>query len=123
MDDAPSQIYRRVIDRLAHDTLHGQGQTASAAIRRGVWNPHVATETHPDVGINELLARLSDQDRAILAEMVAESFRSGVHQTLVTLHEEAIIPFDRGYEGTPFHDYIGRVNGWEWPQSPDARRW
>jgi hypothetical protein len=75
------------------------------------------------VAINEVLARLSEHDRKILAGVVENQFRAGVHQTLVVLHEEEVPPFDRAYEGTPFHDYIGRLGGWHWPEGANAKRW
>ena len=50
--------------------------------------------------------------------MLAKEFVSGVHETLVVLHELGVPPFDTGYEGTPFHDFVGRLTDWEWPD-PD----
>jgi hypothetical protein len=47
--------------------------------------------------------------------MLAGAFFGGVHETLVVLHEAGIRPFDDGYEGTPYHDFVGRLDGWEWP--------
>ena len=123
MDDGASQLYRRVIDELVNATLRGQGRIASDRVRRGVWNPHATPDALADqVAINEVLGRLSEHDRTILAGVVADAFRSGVHQALVTLHEEAVPPFEQAYEGTPFHDYIGRLDGWAWPAGPEARR-
>lgn len=120
-EDVESQRYRRIIERLVDDTIHGQGQIAADRVRRGVW---VAAPT-PDMGearaINDVLARMSPEDRAVLAEVVASEFRGGIHQTLVALHEEELPPFDRAYEGTPFHDYIGRLHGWAWPPA-EVRR-
>ncbi len=39
----------------------------------------------------------------------------GVFNVLVALYEEGVRPFDRGYEGDPFHDFVARMNDWEWP--------
>jgi hypothetical protein len=47
--------------------------------------------------------------------MLYDAFCGGVHETLVVLHEEGVPPFDGGYEGTPFHDFTGRLQGWPWP--------
>ena len=44
--------------------------------------------------------------------------RAGVHTALVALHEDAIPPFEDGYEGTPFNDFAGRLDDWEWPDRP-----
>jgi hypothetical protein len=45
----------------------------------------------------------------------------GVHSALVALHEAQLAPFDKAYEGTPFHDFIGRLDDWQWPKK--SRRW
>lgn len=106
------QTYRRVIDRLVNDCREGQGQIGELVCG-------TRTSTHdslPDqTEINGLLARLAAQDRDTLARMLEQAFVSGVHQTLVSLHEAELRPFDDGYEGTPFHDFIGRLGGWSWP--------
>lgn len=110
------QTYRRVIDRLVNDCREGQGQIGPRRVRTGVWNANATHDTLPDQNeINGLLSRLAAQDRDILARMLEAAFVSGVHQTLVSLHEAELRPFDDGYEGTPFHDFIGRLGGWSWP--------
>jgi hypothetical protein len=48
--------------------------------------------------------------------MLAEEFESGVHETLEVLYEHRVPPFTSSYEGTPFHDFVGRLKGWEWPE-------
>ena len=115
MTDDSSALYRRVIDQLVHDTLDGQGQIAARRIEEGVWNPHAPESLADQRAFSALLSRLSAQDRSVLANWFAQEFVSGVHQTLVALHEWQIPPFDKAYEGTPFHDYIGRLDGWNWP--------
>ncbi len=47
--------------------------------------------------------------------MLEESYVAGVHETLVALYEAQIPPFEDGYEGSPFHDFMGRLGGWDWP--------
>jgi hypothetical protein len=36
---------------------------------------------------------------------------------LRVLYEHQIPPFEDGYEGAPFNDFAGRLNGWHWPIS------
>jgi hypothetical protein len=62
-----------------------------------------------------LLAGLSSSGREVLARMLADAFRSGVHETLVILHAAAVPPFQDGYEGSPYRDFAGRMEGWSWP--------
>ena len=49
------------------------------------------------------------------------AFEAGVHAALVALHEERLPPFEDGYEGTPFHDFVGRLQGWDWPEELATR--
>jgi hypothetical protein len=67
------------------------------------------------------LQRAAKADREILARVLQEAFEAGVHATLAALHEAQIVPFDRAYEGTPFHDFVGRLRGWQWPGSSSQR--
>jgi len=108
--------YRELIDELVRQCLSGQGSIGPRRARAGVWNAHITKEDDPDQHeYNELLARLSLEDRGVLAKLLNDEFYSGVHTALVALHEAGIPPFDDGYEGTPFHDFVGRLNGWDWP--------
>jgi hypothetical protein len=54
-------------------------------------------------------------ERRVLGEMLAKQFQSGVHEALVVLQNK-VPPFDCAYEGTPFHDFAGRLDGWKWPK-------
>lgn len=111
------QQYRDVIDRLVRDCRSGQGTIGASRAREGVWNVNATPEILPEQHqINELLARLSEQDRETVAGMLSSEFVSGVHATLVALHEAGIPPFDDGYEGAPFHDFVGRLDDWSWPE-------
>jgi len=77
--------------------------------------PTVVVGIAHSVACARLVARMSTADREVLARLLEERFQSGVHATLVALHEAAMAPFDRAYEGTPFHDFVGRLGDWEWP--------
>ena len=110
--------YRRVIDRLVGACQEGQGQIGARRARAGVWNPSANSSDGPlgdQWRINKFLAGLTVDQREVLAEMLAEEFTGGVHETLVALHEEQIPPFDDGHEGDPYHDFVGRLAGWAWP--------
>lgn len=112
----PGDLYRTLIDRLVHNVTDGQGQVGPKRARAGIWNEHATVTVLPEQhAINVLLARLDDAERDTVARMLEESYVAGVHDTLVTLHEERIVPFEDGYEGSPFHDFLGRLGGWEWP--------
>jgi hypothetical protein len=41
---------------------------------------------------------------------------AGMHDALVALHEAEMSPFDKGYEGDPYHDFKGRLDDWDWPE-------
>lgn len=103
------RLYRKVIDRLVQSCHEGEGQIGARRARAGIWNPHITAKTDPEQhAVNLLLARLPKKDRETLARLLADQFVTGVHATLAVLHEEAVPPFDQAYEGTPFHDFIGR---------------
>lgn len=109
--------YREVIDRLVRDCRSGQGTIGASRARAGVWNANATPKFLPEQHqINEFLSRLPKQDRETVAQMLSSEFVSGVHASLVALHEAAIPPFDDGYEGTPFHDFVGRLDDWSWPE-------
>ncbi|WP_088284679.1 DUF6547 family protein [Kineosporia sp. A_224] len=115
---AARKQYRDVIDRLVKSCLEGQGQISADRARRGVWNPNalgLGDGMEDQAAMNDLLARLAPEDRELLASILSEQFVHGVHETLVVLHEEQVPPFDEGYEGSPFHDFVGRLDGWPWP--------
>jgi hypothetical protein len=112
------QLYRELIDRLVAACREGQGQVAPKRVRSGHWNEHATADLLPDQHeINVLLARMAEVDRDVLARLLETTFVAGVHTALATLHQAEIPPFDTAYEGTPFHDFVGRLEGWKWPQS------
>jgi hypothetical protein len=112
------QRYKTLIDRLVWACREGQGQIPAGRARRGVWNSNAVTQPEElpnQQRMNVLLAGMNEPDREVLAQMLHDAFCCGVHETLVVLHEEGVPPFDDGYEGTPFHDFTGRLQGWPWP--------
>jgi hypothetical protein len=115
VSDDEDMRYRAVIDRLVDDCHRGQGQLGAARARAGVWNANATPENLPDQHeINVLLTRMSREDREVLGRMLQHAFAGGVHASLAALHERSLPPFDRAYEGTPFHDFVGRMAGWTW---------
>ena len=118
-------VYRKVIDEMVRACRQGQGQIGAERARRGVWNPNVGSIHDPALAddredqsaMNGLLARLDGTDRQVIARMLEQQFIGGIHEALVILYEAELPPFDKAYEGSPFHDFMGRLDGWEWPAS------
>ena len=124
-------VYREILDRLADSCMNGQGQISSRRVVEGVWHPHVESLVRSDTpewmresaqnsaremkAANDLLAGLDATERQTLARLLAGQFVNGVHEALVVSHEAQIPPFDEAYEGTPSHDFVGRLYGWTWP--------
>lgn len=109
--------YREVIDRLVDACKSGQGQIGSRRARAGVWHEAATPDLLPEQhAINLLLARMPEGDREVLAGMLADAFSKGVFAALVALHEAGVEPFDKAYEGTPFNDFVGRMDEWNWPE-------
>lgn len=112
-----AHAYRVIIDQLVAVCRDGQGQIGPRRALAGVWNPHADAASAPDQhAINELLARLSVADRDVVARMLARAFEGGVFETLKMLESHSVAPFEDGYEGGPYHDFVGRLAGdWDWP--------
>ena len=110
--------YREAIDALVEVCRHGQGQVGARRARSGVWNPGAGPDTLPDQHqINILIASLAQKDRETLASMLSGAVETGVFETLKVLESLSIAPFEDGYEGSPYNDFIGRLSGeWEWPE-------
>ena len=112
-----SNTYRDVVDELVAMCREGQGQIGARRARDGVWNQNATAEYLSDQHeINDLLARMSAADREVLAKMLAWEVVTGVFETLKVLEQLQVPPFEDGYEGSPFNDFIGRLDDWEWPQ-------
>jgi hypothetical protein len=112
------QNYRAAIDELVHMCRDGQGQIGARRVLEGVWNEHasehVMLEQHQ---VNLLLSRLSPTDREIIARLLTRQVETGVFETLKVLEQFGIEPFTDGYEGSPYNDFVGRLDDWSWPQN------
>jgi hypothetical protein len=110
------QRYRQLVDELVHQAREGQGAIGASRARAGVWSPNATPQSAPEqYNFNTLLARMTEHDREIFAQMLANEFVRGVHTVLGTLHGAGIEPFEKGYQGTPAQDFMGRLGGWRWP--------
>ena len=118
MVNSKPKLYRDFIDDLVAVCHSGQGQIGPERARSGAWNPHITEATAPDQhAMNLLLAKLGASDRETIATFLAQAFEGGVFETLKALEEFQISPFEEGYEGNPYHDFIARLSGeWEWPE-------
>jgi hypothetical protein len=101
------QLYRDFIDHLVEVCQRGQGQIGANRVRAGFG---ITDE------FNALLKRLSGADRQVLARMMLDEVELGVFETLKALEQFSVTPFETGYEGSAFNDFIGRLNGWRWPE-------
>lgn len=111
------QLYRDVIDALVDDCRNGQGSIGPDRARKGLWNQNATAESMPDQHkFNLLLARLSQEDRETLAEMLAQEYAGGAFAALSVLNDFAVAPFEEGYEGAAYNDFVGRMQDWPWPK-------
>jgi hypothetical protein len=111
------KVYREIIDELVRECQVGQGQIGANRARKGLWNSNATEEFIPDqYAINVLLAKLTDYEREVIAQMLAREVEVGVFETLKALERFCVEPFNEGYEGSPYEDFIGRLSDWEWPE-------
>ncbi len=118
MHDKP-QKYRDFIDHMVEVCHNGQGSIGADKARSGIWNLNATAEYLIDQHkINQLLMRLDEDQRESVARMLSHAFEGGVFESLKALEQFEIEPFNDGYEGSPFLDFIGRVaeDPWEWPE-------
>ncbi|QIF04890.1 DUF6547 family protein [Roseimicrobium sp. ORNL1] len=111
-------VYKQVIDHLVEECKSGQGQIGPARARQGVWNANATADFIPEQHkINVLLSELTEEQRDILAGVLEQQFSAGVFESLKALEIFAIKPFEDGYEGSPYNDFIGRLtlDDWAWP--------
>ncbi|MBU2695401.1 hypothetical protein CCO04_09935 [Pimelobacter sp. 30-1] len=92
--------------------MTGQGTVLPGRVRAGVWSP--AAAAHPgqdpeDDAANAVLAGLDPARREVVAGLLEQVYAGAVHDVLRVLHEHEVPPFDDGDEGTPFHDFMGRL--------------
>lgn len=112
------QNYRKMIDELVRMCQDGQGQIGARRIREGVWDSNANQDLNPEQHqINLLLKRLSSSDRELIAGILAQEVVTGVFETLKVLEQKGIEPFQDGYEGSPYNDFVGRLNDWNWPEN------
>ncbi len=112
-----SQKYRDMIDHLVNMCRYGQGQIGASRVKDGMWSiTALATAENDQYEFNLLLARLSQADRNVIARFMLEQVETGVFETLKALEEFQVTPFESGYEGSSYHDFMGRLNDWPWPE-------
>ena len=110
-------IYRQIIDALVEQCLRDQGQIGANRVRAGIWNANPASVIGTEQAkLNEVLRHLAASDRETLAIFLEKEFQAGVFEALKTLETYAVLPFDSGYESSPYEDFVGRLNGWAWPE-------
>lgn len=113
------KAYRDFIDEMVRVCHEGQGQIDPDKVRQGLWNQNATPDRYVDQHrINVLLSTLDVMEREIIAQMLAKAFEGGVFETLKYLEQFEVEPFVDGYEGSPFHDFIGRLSlDWDWPET------
>lgn len=111
------QAYRALIDHLVDTCRNGSGQIGPECVKAGIWDERASPDLRPaNHTINRFLSRMSGADREILARLLAKEFEHGVFETLKALEQFEIAPFESGYEGSPYNDFVGRLDNWEWPK-------
>jgi hypothetical protein len=118
-EDEQRGTYQAVIDAMVDECRHGQGQVLPGWVRRGVWSQHALDhpgEMPAEQVMNNVLADLDDEQRDVIATMLVLAYEGAMHDALHVLHDHEVPPFDDGYEGAAFNDFMGRLRtDWAWP--------
>lgn len=109
--------YRLALDAMVDMCQSGQGQVGANCVRSAIWNPNASDSKLSDQhSMNLLLGKLSSQERETLAKVMTQEVQLGVFEALKTLEQHEFAPFEDGYEGSPCEDFVGRLQGWMWPE-------
>ena len=121
---SPIEAYKAMIDQLVEQTTPGVNA-------RRLGESGVYSGSAEDAAANDLVTSLSGQQRDVLAEMLRQERVSAIHDVLAAftwwlLCREVGLTF-RG-KPMPFQlsemglhgDYIGRLDGWEWPSDDES---
>ena len=116
----PLDLWKSLVDSFAklHDGAHYQWVVTDASYPRGPGNQQV----------NRLLAILTDEQRKILAGMLIDARRGGVHDALVTLNdrialnsgtysEHGVVMEFQPFGSELYYDYVSRKEGDAWPDA------
>ncbi len=115
--DKGAELYRNFIDELVN-------MSKSCVDANNVKKGNVPGVEAQQIGINGILAKLSDKDRKKLSEFVLDVYSSGIFDVLDYLEwlrvsknmemkiDDQTLPMGK-YEGIQ-NDYIGRRQDWEW---------
>ena len=122
--NTPVNVYKALIDQLVDETRL-LGSSAHVA-KNGFFSKAPA---HSE--FNDFIKSLSPQERQLLSQMLQEERDSTIHDVLaaltwwVTAHEVDLVfkgksmPID--LSGMGLHgDFVGRKDGWEWPERNDG---
>jgi len=121
---SPTDAYKAIIDQLVRETSHSVHETL--IVEHGLWL------NAPDAdGPNAFVRSLSAEQRRMLARLVHDERTGAIHDALalltwwistqhvaLTFHGQTM-PAELSGEGLN-GDYIGRLNGWEWPVAGDS---
>lgn len=117
----PLDAYKAIIDQLVEETTNGIGE-------RLIRQLGVYSKASANAEANEFVQSLSNDQRLLLAKMLRDERVGTIHDFLadltwwftcrdvrLTFHGQPM-PFgaSEGIHG----DYIGRLNGWKWPEDP-----
>jgi uncharacterized protein DUF6547 len=119
----PIDVYQAIIDELVNETTRSVKQ--KLVTERGFF-----LETSDHAVFNELVQSLTPEKRKLLGDMLVDERRDAIHDVLAVLTwwmSSGGLAFT--FEGKPMPvelsgmglhgDFVGRLQGWDWPATPD----
>jgi len=117
-NNSPIKVYQKLIDDFVEMTNSNRYD--------GIVNQKSYSHAKGDEKYNEFLSELNESQRKILVNIIDRERESVVHDILAELTwwidcEELTIchrgiDLPKYFEGGLHYDYIGRINGWKWPE-------
>jgi hypothetical protein len=122
----PVDAYKALVDQLVNETAHSV--TQQLVTERGYF-----LETADNAVFNKLVRALTPQQRGLLGDMLLQERCDAIHDVLAVLTDWASIkglaftfegqPMPVDLSGMGLHgDFVGRLDGWEWPDNDDPTK-
>jgi hypothetical protein len=122
----PVDAYKALVDQLVNETTHSV--TQQLVTERGYF-----LETADNAVFNKLVRALTPEQQRLLGDMLLQERCGAIHDVLAVLTDWVSIkglaftfqgqPMPVDLSGMGLHgNFVGRLDGWEWPDNGDPTK-